>query len=198
MSYDDGVFPTWTWEGLEGEDDGVFPAGIGLASVTPVATSSILGHEFVVAIPDVVSVLGHKFTIPSITSLRQEIPQQDQLKLTEGLAITREEPEQLLVEPVSRGAVEEKPTEQQRAEKSIGDMEEWLIAAAQMQKVLGEKLKNRTVTVDPKRNPAVREAIRRLFGEDSGTITYEMYKKALEWRTQLIEEGRNETYGTGS
>ena len=36
------------------------------------------------------------------------------------------------------------------------------------------------------------------FGEDSNTVTYDMYKQALEWRSKSLEEGRNNTYGTGS
>ena len=67
-----------------------------------------------------------------------------------------------------------------------------------MQKVLGEKMKDRRATVDPKYNPTVRDSIRRLFGEDSSTVTYKMYKQALEWRSKLLEEGRDNTYGTSS
>lgn len=142
--------------------------------------------------------LGHQFNVLPRRKTMGSIPEGDLTKLSEELGVFREEPEQLQVEPVSREPAEEQPTEQQRIEDAVNDLQEWLVAAAQMQKVLGEKLKDRRVTVDPKRNPAVRDAVRRLFGEDSSTVTYEMYKQALEWRSKLLEEGRNNTYGTSS
>jgi hypothetical protein len=142
------------------------------------------------------SSLGHQFTIPSPARTSRAVQDEDLSKLVEDLTVLREEPEQIEVEPVSREPAEEVPTEQQRIEQTIVELQEWLVAAAQMQKVLGEKLKDRRVTVDPKLNPGVRDAIRRLFGVDSNTITYDMYKQALEMRTKLLEEGREETYGT--
>jgi hypothetical protein len=161
-------------------------------------TQGILGHDFSVELPGIGAPLGHQFTVPPRTRTIDLIPENDLAKLSEELGVLREEPEQLQVEPVLRGPAEEQPTEQQRIEDAVNNLQEWLVAAAQMQKVLGEKLKNRRITIDPKRNPAVRDAIRRLFGEDSSTITYDMYKQALEWRSKLLEEGRNNTYGTSS
>jgi hypothetical protein len=143
-------------------------------------------------------VVGHYFTVLPRIRMSEEVQQQDLDKFTEDLAIEREEPEQLKVVPVSDAQASEKVTEQAMVEDAITNLQEWLVAAAQMQTILGEKLKDRRVTVDPKRNPAVRDAIRRLFGEDSNTITYDMYKKALEWRSEVLKEGRNETYGAGS
>jgi hypothetical protein len=157
----------------------------------------VLGHEFDIP-SNGTSTLGHTFSIPSPARLTQTVQPQDLDKLAEDLTVEREEPEQLLIEPISSEPTEEQPTEQQRIESSINELQEWLIAAAQMQKVMSEKLKDRRVTVDPRRNPEIRHAIRRLFGVDSSTITYEMYKQALEWRSKLLEEGRNNTYGTGS
>ncbi len=143
-----------------------------------------------------ISSLGHEFTVPSITKLVGGST--DFNLFSENLNVLREEPEQLLVEPISREPAEEVPSEQQRTEDMVIKLQEFILAAAQMQQVLGEKLKKRRITVDPKFNPAARDAIRRLFGEDSSTITYDMYKQALEWRSKLLEEGRNDTYGTGS
>jgi hypothetical protein len=141
--------------------------------------------------------ISHSFSV-TIPARTPQVAQQDLDKLSESLEVEREEPEQLRVAPISRGASEEMPTEQQRIEDAISDLREWMVAAAEMQKVLGEKLKSRTVTVDPKVNPSVRDAIARLFGTESNTITYDMYKQALEWRSELLKEGRDKTYGTGS
>ncbi len=176
-------------------------------------TSSSLGHDFTVALEladtqghkftvalELTGAQGHKFTIPPLITVAktQIVRQQDLNDLTEDLAVNREEPEQLRVDPISRKSSEEVPTQQQRTEDAVNNLEEWLVAAAQMQMVLGEKLKNRRVTVDAKINPAVKDALGRLFGVDSSTVTYDMYKKALEWRSQLLKEGRNNTYGTRS
>ena len=162
-------------------------------------TSDVQGHRFVAAI-SVSNTQGHQFTVPPSTSIvkAQIVKQQDLNDLTGDLAVLREEPEQLKVEPVSRKSSEEAPTNQQRTEDAISSLKEWLLAAAQMQIVLGEKLKNRRVTVSASLNPSVRDAIGRLFNIDSTTVTYDMYKKALEWRSQLLKEGRNTTYGTRS
>jgi hypothetical protein len=143
------------------------------------------------------SSLGHEFAIPTPSKLIQTVQKNDQDKFVEDLAIEREEPEQIEMIPVAIEPIE-LPTEKQRIDGAIEDLKEYLVAAEEMQRVLGEKLKNRRVTVDPKQNPAVRDAIRRLFGEDSNTITYNMYKEALRLRSELLTEGRNNTYGTSS
>jgi hypothetical protein len=196
MSQDNGAWPTYTTFTSDNTgDDGAWVIWRGPEAPSAV---SILGHEFSVEFPGGSSVLGHQFTVPLIGRIIDTIPDDDLAKLSEGLSVLREEPEQLPQEPISREPAEEVPTEQQRIENRVNELQEWLIAAAQMQKVLGEKLKDRRVTVDPKVNPAPRDAIRRLFGEDSSTITYEMYKKALEWRSKLLEEGRDSIYGTSS
>lgn len=157
------------------------------------------GHEFAVGIGSFDN-LGHEFTVPPSDSVvkTQIVRQQDLNDLIEDLAVNREEPEQLRMAPISLGSSEEVPTQQQQTTEAVENLQEWLIAAAQMQIVLGEKLKNRQVKVNPKINPGVKDAIARLFGIDSSTVTYDMYKKALEWRSQLLKEGRNNTYGTGS
>jgi len=190
----DGAFPAW----LPGESlaisDGAFPAWCGPSSLG----ISVLGHEFDISGINTITSIGHEFTLPPLPKISQTITSEDLSRLTEDLTIEREEPGQLLVSPIVTGATKEEQTEKQRVENAIENLQNWMLAAAEMQKVLGEKLKNRTVTIDSKTNPAVRDAIRRLFGTDSSTITYDMYKKALEWRSKLLEEGRNNTYGTSS
>lgn len=144
-----------------------------------------------------ISNIGHQFIVPTPTNTIKFLKKGDLDKLNEEVSIEYDEPEQLEVAPVV-GKQESQQTEQQRVETAINNMKEWILAAEEMQKVLGEKLKNRRVRVDPRTNPAVRDAIRRVFGIDSDTITYEMFKHALKLRSDMLQEGRIETYGSSS
>ena len=145
-----------------------------------------------------IDTLGHQFSVPPRPKVANRLSRGDASKLVEGLGVAREEPEQLKVSPIDIGESVEEATDQQRIEDSIQKLQEWMVAAEQMQLVLGDRLKDRHIRIDSKKNPAVRDAIRRLFGVDSDTITYDMFKKALKWRSELLKEGRNKTYGSSS
>jgi len=117
--------------------------------------------------------------------------------LNEDLDLKWQEPEQITVPMVKK---EQNTTEppidpKVRIEQKIKDFEEYIKAADYMQDVvLKERLKNRVVRVPTKKDPSIREAIRRLFGVDSDQITYDMFKKCLEIRSQLAAEQRRTTY----
>ena len=153
-----------------------------------------LGHEFFVILSGS-SILGHQFYVLGGQIQSSELDQPDKDLLGNDLFIDREEPDQI-TSVVSPEDVLPEVTEQQRVEKAIEKFDEWLIAADKMAQVLGNKLDNRQVKVDATKNPAVRAAIRRLFGVDSDTITYDMFKKALELRSDLEKQGRKKIYGT--
>lgn len=71
----------------------------------------------------------------------------------------------------------------------VGKLDTLVAAAEALKSVLGKKIEARRVQVLSSTNPAVRNAIRRLFALDSDTVTYEMFKQALAWRSELTKEG---------
>ena len=129
----------------------------------------------------------------------EDLPGSDLAKLQENLDVVREKPEQLIVAPdVSDAQIKPPLTEnlnQQKINALITRFQNFIGAAEELQDILGEQLKDYTVTVDPRLDPSVRDAIRRLFGQNSSTITYEMFRQVLRWRSQMLAEGRKKTYG---
>lgn len=163
--------------------------------------NDILGHSFGVVLPPVsiqtTGSCGHRFTVPSRPVLINDISTERETLLA-NTTVQYVEPAQVrtVIEPqVTELSTE--ISEKQRIEIAIENFQQFIKAAEEMQKVVGERLKNRTVRVDPKTNPDVREAIRRLFGINSDEITYDMFKKCLELRSALLAAGRKK-YGTGN
>jgi hypothetical protein len=156
---------------------------------------SMLQHIFTSAIPAMVRV-GHSFRVaiplPPITPVTDA----DADKLAESLEVTRKEPDQLDVPVVIEPEEEEEVAPEDRLRETKEKFEKWIKAAEQMQTVLGEKLKNRKVKVPVSKDLSVRDAIARLFGVDSDTVTYDMFKYCLELRSKILEEQRRKNYGT--
>jgi hypothetical protein len=147
------------------------------------------------------AILGHTFGVLPRRKKFDNLQDSDLERLSEQLDVTREEPKQLSVEAKSAEEVKaEAKAAKARIQETIDKFGEVIKAGEQMKILLKKKLENRTVRVDPNKNPAVRDAIRRVFGINSDTITYDMFEKALEIRSKLSKEGRASyvTYDTGT
>jgi len=175
---------------------GSMPAGF---TAMPQDAVGSLGYKYAVCKDDT-SGLGYRFNVPPPRRTASGVSANDRQRFAENLAVERDEPSQLLVVPEPRETAEadEITTKKEQLSAAIAKFEDFLGAAEQMQKLLGEKLKNRQVRIDPKKNPALREAIRRVFGIDSDTVTYDMFKQALEMRSKMVQEGREVSFGTGN
>lgn len=68
-------------------------------------------------------------------------------------------------------------------------------ATDNMTKILDSKSQGYTFTFDPKKNPALASAIRKVFGIDANEITYEMYKEVIDEQTELYERMGDEMFG---
>lgn len=146
--------------------------------------------------PTTSSRLAHVFQVGESKQLGSALSSSDKELLAADLSVTFEEPEQEFIPLMkSQVAVTDELTEKKRIEEAIGRFKNVISAGEKMQELLGKKLQSRTVTVDPRKDPTVRMAIRRMFGIDESTITYEMFKEALRLRSELILQGRMETYG---
>lgn len=123
----------------------------------------------------------------------------DILKLQENLEVVRDKPEQLKVVPdptlVQAKSADQEDGSVQQIDDLIKRFQNFIAAAEETQDMLGARLKDHTVTVDPRLTPQVRDAIRRLFGINSTTITYEMFRQVLRWRSEMLTQGRKKTYG---
>jgi hypothetical protein len=140
--------------------------------------------------------LAHVFQVGDSKRLGTRLSLTDQELLSADLSVAYEEPEQEYVPPAkSQASVTDATTEKKRVEEAIQKFQNVLKAGEKLQELLGQRLQTYTVTVDPRSDPSVRTAIRRLFGVDSSTITYEMFKEALRLRSELIIQGRMESYG---
>jgi len=160
---------------------GIFPQ-FPTASPEPTTTSDLVGHTF---------------SVPPAPSIIGRLPEEDRERLYEEELPEPQEERQIFVEQAEQQE-EVAISAKQQLEDTIQNLKDFIGAAEEMQMVLADKLKNRRVRVDPRKNPAVREAIRRLFGVDSDTITYDMFKQALELRSKIAEEGRKKTYEPSS
>jgi len=140
--------------------------------------------------------LAHVFQVGESKQLGTALNASDKDLLNADLSVTYEEPAQEFIPSAgSQKAITDETTEKKRIEEAIQRFNNVIKAGEKLQELLGKKLQERTVTVDPRKDPAVRMAIRRLFGIDSATITYEMFKEALKHRSNLILQGRIESYG---
>jgi hypothetical protein len=146
---------------------------------------------------DSTNALGNKFKVFVLSEKRRKLSSQDKISLQEQISVTREEPEQLELDK-SPFADSDAVTVDEKVliEQAIQRFTNVIKATQQMQNVLGQKLKDRTVKVNPSADASVRDSIRRVFNiESDGTITYDMFKKCLEWRSQITQEQRKKTYG---
>lgn len=137
------------------------------------------------------AILGHTFGVLPRRKRFDQLQDSDLKKLSESLGVIREEPGQLpFTKEIAGEQKEEAEVAKARIQENINKFKEIITACEQMKVLLKKKLENRTVKVDSVKNPAVRNAIRRTFGIDSDTITYAMFEKALEIRSELSKEGR--------
>jgi hypothetical protein len=145
---------------------------------------------------DTTSIVVHKFHVLVSSTKSQGISLGDLNALNEGLEVARIEPKKVVrpVTPVQESVEEQAPLDRLIAGKK--KFEDWLKAAEQMKKILGKKLQKRQVRVPVAKSLVVRDAIRRVFATDSDTITYEMFQKALEIRSDLLQKEREKDYGT--
>lgn len=138
------------------------------------------------------AILGHSFGVLPRRKRFDNLQSTDTQKLGESLGIIREEPKQISVRPeAERKEKEQEQAAKVRIQETIDKFKEILKAGEQMKILLRKKLGNRTIRVNAAENPAVRDAIRRVFGIDSDIITYDMFEKALETRSELSKEGRS-------
>jgi len=155
-----------------------------LWGITPIYTQGGPPPSF-----DTFAVIGSSFDVmPPFVTIKQLSPRTVS-KITESLTVEREEPEQLwsnLESSEQAFFVEEK----ERISLAIQKFKDFLDAAEQIKEVLEVRLQHRKVIVDPTKRPDVIESIRRLFGKNTNVITYEMFKEALELRSKLITERR--------
>jgi len=119
----------------------------------------------------------------------EDLSVSDQEILRADLVVERQEPPQVIIvreesAPETSTVMPAKIWVTETAEK----FQDFIAAAEEMKKVLGRKIQNRRVTVPSSNNPMVRNAIRRLFGVDSETVTYEMFQEALRIRSEIVEE----------
>lgn len=100
-------------------------------------------------------------------------------------------------------SVEVDPSLQVEEEKEIaGDAEHYIRqydniieATDNLTKILDSKSRGYTFTFDPKENPALTSAIRKVFGIDTNEITYEMYKDVIDEQVGLYERMGDEIFG---
>lgn len=167
--------------------------------MTGLSTTALLGHSFSVVVPVVDSgSVGHRFTVLPTPKIIGDISVEREV-LAANVQVPYTEPAQIIqpVETSTQTETEPELAEKERIESAIANFKQFITAGEEMQTVLGEKLKQRIVKIDSKLSPEVREAIRRLFGINTDEITYDMFKKCLEWRSMVLEAGRKK-YGTGN
>jgi len=135
--------------------------------------------------------LGHAFRVGgSPASPVGGLGSGDRGRLGERLDIVREEPPQVDVRTAATETAPVEPVTKTDVSEMVGKFKQFIVAAEAMKNLLFQRLAARTVTVDPKVDPGVRTAIRRLFGVNSSTITTDMFKEALKLRAELTAAGR--------
>lgn len=139
--------------------------------------------------------LTHRFRVQLPVRPTTAVKDTDRDKLGENLTVQRTEPDQLEVPVVVKHEIEEIVPED-RLRETKEKFEKWVDAAQQMQSIIGEKLKDRKVQIPVSKDLAVRDAIARLFGVESDTVTYDMFKYCLELRSKILEDQRRKNYGT--
>lgn len=87
-------------------------------------------------------------------------------------------------------------------EEVAGDVEHYIRqynsiieATDNLIKVFDSKCQGYTFTFDPKANPGLASAVRKVFGIDSNEITYEMYKQVIDEQTEMYQEMGDEIFG---
>lgn len=142
--------------------------------------------------------VGFKAVVVSAEETRTKLIDNNDLQvLNEDLSLDWQEPEQMKVPVNQRDIIlQQEQSNKARLDEAIKNFEELIKAIQYMQDIaIKAKLQDRTVRVPAKKNPTVRDAIRRMFGIDSEIVTYDMFKKCLELRSQLNDEQRRQTYG---
>ena len=142
------------------------------------------------------SVLGYQFSTYPSSPVFDVLSYKDTEVLTDTVTVNPDilEPTDNLVISTPKVSTAPETTEKQRITDTVEKLNNFLAAAKEMQVVLDEKLQDYVVKVDVNKNPHVRDAIRRLFGVDSNVITYDMFKKALEMRSQYLKEQRDQSF----
>jgi len=128
----------------------------------------------------------HKFYVSKSRS-RKTLNTIDSSPINTQIVIQRDEPES-----VSQPFVPPKEPAfddiagKQRIQDAIKKLQDYLAAAEQMKTLLGDRIKNRVVPLNAQEDLPIKQAIARIFGVDSDKITFEMFKKCLEIRSQLF------------
>ena len=157
------------------------PIDICNSTYNGISTSSSLGYQFSTYPPSpVFDVLSYKDTevLADTVTVNPDV-----LEPTDNLVIS-----------TPKVSTVPETTGKQRITDTIDKLNNFLAAAKEMQVVLDGKLQDYVVKVDVNKNPHVRDAIRRLFGIDSNVITYDMFKKVLEMRSQYLQEQRDKSF----
>lgn len=157
------------------------PIAICNSTYNGISTSSSLGYQFSTYPPSpVFDVLSYKDTevLADTVTVNPDV-----LEPTDNLVIS-----------TPKVSTVPETTGKQRITDTIDKLNNFLAAAKEMQVVLDGKLQDYVVKVDVNKNPHVRDAIRRLFGIDSNVITYDMFKKVLEMRSQYLQEQRDKSF----
>lgn len=146
------------------------------------------------------SSLTQQFKVWVYVGRKRGLSDEDLDKLHESLSIDREEPAQLKPDLPSLPEPELEESVEMKIERYKTQFEDWIKAAEQMKLVLAEKMKDRVVKIDPRKDIAVRDAIRRLFNKDTNVITHEMFRYCLDAKSRLLqgEEGIIDIPGVAS
>lgn len=112
-------------------------------------------------------------------------PEQDLKKMFQQLTVERTEPDQIEDNPV---VPQEIADENIKKIQIMQDKFNSVIAAGEtLQEVLDAKLKHREVKIDPNKDSQVLQAIRNVFGKNTTVITYDMFKKCLQLKSELTK-----------
>lgn len=128
----------------------------------------------------------HKFYVSKSRS-RKISSSIDSTPINNQIIIQRDEPESVS-QPFAppKEPVFDDVAGKQRIQDAIKKLQDYLVAAEQMKTLLGDRIKNRTVPINDQEDLPLKQAIARIFGIDADKITFDMFKKCLEIRSQLF------------
>lgn len=128
--------------------------------------------------------------VPSVSS---DISRKDRKMLSASDDITYVAPEAADADTRYEVA-SEKVEEESNINHYLSQYKKIIETSDQVAEILDERCKGFTFKFEPKKMPALAQAIRKVFGKDTNEITYEMYKQVLEEQMILNEKIGDEIF----
>lgn len=134
-----------------------------------------------------------EYAVPVATSTSKDISRKDRKTLSTSDDITYVAPEAADADTRYEVA-SEKAEEPSNINHYLSQYKKIVETSDQVAEILDERCKGFTFKFEPKKMPALAQAIRKVFGKDTSEITYDMYKQVLEEQMVLNEKIGDEIF----